>query len=152
MLTSRTLSNNNAHLKEYISPSKIKQALSTFKLLGHKHYQFDFESDFDDFEKRMEIEAEQLQKDDDLPQIHEVHDEILLETNLPIQPSIPSEESINSIPELVQKIISEIIDAVLDEDVIEEDPREKYQFDYNLHTCFQDDHPEIDAEERTISL
>ena len=57
----------NAHLKEYISPSKIKQALSTFKLLGHRHYQFDFESDFDDFEKRMEIEAEQLQKDDDLP-------------------------------------------------------------------------------------
>ena len=36
--------------------------------------------------------------------------------------------------------------------MIEEDPREKYQFDYNLHTCFQDDHPEIDAEERTISL
>ena len=100
----------------------------------------------------MEIEAEQLQQEDDLPTIHEVHDEILLETNLPIQPSIQSEESINSIPELVQKIISEIIDAVLDEDVIEEDPREKYQFDYNLHTCFQDDHPEIDAEERTISL
>ena len=140
----------NAHLKEYISPSKIKQALSTLKFLGHKHYQFDFELDFDDFEKRMEIE-------DDLPQIHEVHDEILIDTNIfgdihPNLNSINSGDSQIPVPELVQKIILEMIDTVLTEDEIEEDPREIHQFNYNLHTCFQDDHPEIDAEERTISL
>ena len=72
----------NAHLKEYISPSKIKQALTTLKLLGHKHYQFNFDSDLESFEQRMEIEAEKLQQEEDVPVIHQVQDEILPEVEI----------------------------------------------------------------------
>ena len=120
--------------------------------MGHKHYQFDFSTGLESFEQRMEIEAERLQKEDDVPKIHQVQDEILPETGSSgnIDSAAQNEDGKNI--DFMEEILLEIIDSVSDAEEMEEDHREEYQFNYNLHTCFQDDHPELDAEDTTIAL
>lgn len=105
------------------------------------------------FEQRMEIEAEILQREDDSPKIHAVQDEILPQTSsgkrdCPVQNNSKDGKNID----LVEEILLEIMDYVIDGEELEADHREEYQFNYNLHICFQDDHPEIGAEDKTIAL
>ena len=136
----------NAHLKEYISPSKIKKSLETLKSLGHKHYQFDLEDGLESFEQRMEMEADQLEEDNRNFDLKEGKNSESIDDST--QPDRKQKE-IDS--DKIREIILEIIDSVFEE-ADDEDPRGLYQFDYNLHTCFQDDHPEIHVEDTTISV
>ena len=136
----------NAHLKEYISPSKIKKSLETLKSLGHKHYQFDLDGGLESFEQRMEMEADQLEEDNRNFDLKEGKNSESIDDST--QPDRKQKE-IDS--DKIRDIILEIIDSVFEE-ADDEDPRGLYQFDYNLHTCFQDDHPEIHVEDTTISV
>ena len=145
----------NAHLEEFISPSKIRQALTTLKSLGHPHYQFDFECNMEDFERRMAIEAELLKKEaeqdgkknnenSEVKNGTEQKDDTIIDTNI----------NCISVKDTSNNINVNCIDVNEEDKEKFEDPdhREHFQFDYNLNTVFADDHPEMNVIDKPITL
>ena len=81
------------------------------KSLGHKHYQFDLEDGMESFEQRMEMEADQLEKDDRKIDLKEGKKSDSVDST---QPDMKQKEidARNIDSDQIQEIIWEIIDSV----------------------------------------
>ena len=141
----RKLEYKNNHIEQYISTKKIFEALNTLKSLGNKYYQF--VSDMDNYKKKCqnmdpkgfdfifrEVEDEVLTEDKneetEVFMFQDVEDEVLTENK-------------NEETEVLSDSDKE------EEECILKDSARKWQFQYNSSTCFSNDFPELDVDEKT---
>jgi len=167
----RKLGYKNSHMVQYISVEKIMKALQTLKELGNKYYQFiPLSSDFIDECREIDLEGFNfLFAEDEILTSNEIRaDEESLEKLNSTNKNYDKEEMANydkremacnvekfdlsmhmTAGSSAEQMVSELQDDVQDEVEKEEleyekkDSVKKWQFPYNISTCFSNNYPEI---------
>ena len=128
----------NKHKEEYVSVTRVQNALRLLKRLGHKYYQFEEDPSINDYEGRFEDlnEPENRYLFGDLP------DEI---------ENVDESQQADEEPEMVYyrgkmvEVLDEVdIEERETEEYLTKDPVAKYQFEYNRFSFFVDNFPEDD--------